>query len=137
MSFALPRSNSQGGGIVGLQKHSKGFTLIEVLITLIILSISLLALAGLMATTTRSNSYGGHITEATTFAQDRMEQLRATRWQDIPVGTGSDLISGSTGISYARAWNVVQNGNLRTVTITINWLDRTNHSIRLLSAISQ
>ena len=122
---------------MGLRKESKGFTLIEVLITLIILSISLLALAGLMATTTRSNAYGGHITEATTFAQDRMEQFRATRWQDIPVGTGSDQVSGSTGISYARAWNVVQSGNLRTVTITINWMDRTNHSIRLLSAISQ
>ena len=120
-----------------IHKKSKGFTLIEVLITLIILSVSLLALAGLMAMTTKSNASGGHITEASTFAQDRLEELRATLWASIPVGGSSDQVTGSTGINYARNSNVVLNGNLRTVTISINWADRTNHSIRLLSVMAQ
>ena len=120
-----------------LHINSKAFTLIEVLITLIILSISLLAMAGLMATTTKSNAYGGHITEATTFAQDRLEELRATRWEDIPLGSFSDQLTGSTGFVYTRTWNIVQSGNLRTVTITVTWVDRTNHSVRLLSVMSQ
>jgi len=120
-----------------LHKRSKGFTLIEVLITLIILAVSLLALASLMAATTKSNAYGGHITEATTFAQDRLEQLRATRWDSIVPGNFNDLVTGSTGVNFTRNWNVVQNGNLRTVTVTINWVDRTAHSIRLLSVMSQ
>ena len=117
--------------------NSKGFTLIEVMITLVILAVSLLALAALMATTTKSNAYGGHMTEATTFAQDRLEQLRATRWQDIPVGNFSDQLTGSTGVNYARNWNTIQNGNLMTVTVTVNWVDRTNHSIRLLSVMAE
>ena len=114
---------------------SKGFTLIEILIALVILSISLLALAGLMVTTTRNNASGGHVTEAATFAQDRLEELRATRWDDIV--TGQDQRLGSTGITYRRNWNVVVTGNIRTVTITVNWTDRSNHSISLLSVITE
>jgi len=122
---------------LALQTNSKGFTLIEVLITLVIMAVSLLALAGLMATTTKSNASGGHITEASTLAQDRLEELRAVQWDNIPVGTVSDQRSGSTGINYVRNLNVQQNGNLKTVTVTISWADRSNHSIRLLSVIAQ
>ena len=116
---------------------TNGFTLIEVLIALIILSFSLLALAGLMVTTTKNNSFGSHITEAATFAQDKLEELRAIRWEDIPEGGSTDQKSGSTGIDYTRNWNAVTNGSLKTITIAINWQDRTNHSIRLTSVLSQ
>lgn len=125
-----------------LSKKSKGFSLIEILIALVILAISLLAMAGLMATTSRNTSFGGHITEAATFAQDRLERFRAVRPQapplgDIPEGPGQDTTTGSTGIIYTRNWNVVTGGNVRTITITISWNDRINHSFSLISAISQ
>jgi len=115
---------------------SKGFTLIEVLISLVILSISLLALAGLMVTTTRNTSFGGHLTEAATFAQDKLEQFRAMGWEHITPNS-SDLATGSTGINYSRNWTVVANGSLKTVTVTINWTDQTNHTLTLLSVVSQ
>ncbi len=120
---------------------SKGFTLIEMLISLVIMAISLLALAGLMSITTKNNSFGGHITEAATFAQDKLEEFRALRPQapplgDIPEGQGSDQRTGATGINYTRNWNVETNGNIRLVTITITWNDRINHSITLRSVIS-
>jgi len=122
----------------------KGFSLIEVLVALVILSISLLALAGLMVQTTTSNSFGGHMTEAATFAQDKLEELKALRPKappkgDIPEGTSTDNRTGATGIVYTRNWNVITNadGTMRTVNITINWTDRTAHSINMLSAITQ
>jgi prepilin-type N-terminal cleavage/methylation domain-containing protein len=40
---------------------SNGFTLIEILVALFILGFALLALAGLMVTTTKNNSFGGHM----------------------------------------------------------------------------
>ena len=52
------KQNACGECSSGLLPRSNGFTLIEVLIALVILSVSLLALAGLMATTTRNNSSG-------------------------------------------------------------------------------
>lgn len=120
-----------------LLAKSKGFTMIEILIALVILSVSLLALAGLMAMTTKNTSFGGHMTEAATFAQDKLEGLRVTPWASI--ASGNDAKTGSTWVSYSRTWTVATNtaGNLRTVTITVSWTDRINHSIRLLSAITQ
>lgn len=116
---------------------SKGFTMIEILVALVILSVSLLALAGLMAMTTKNTSYGGHMTEAATFAQDKLEELRVTPWANV--ANGNDARIGSTGINYTRTWAVVTSGagNLRTVTITVNWTDQTSHSIRFVSAIAQ
>jgi Tfp pilus assembly protein PilV len=108
--------------------------LVEILIAIIILSVSLLALAALMATTTQNTSSGGHITEAATFAQDQLEQLRVTQWANIV--DGNNTITGSTGIVYTRNWNVAVNGNIRTVTITVTWNDRINHTISLISAIT-
>ena len=90
-----------------------------------------------MATTTQNTSFGGHITEAATFAQDQLEQLRVTQWANIVTGTDTTPPVGSTGIVYTRNWNVVVNGNVRTVTITISWNDRINHTINLISAIAQ
>jgi prepilin-type N-terminal cleavage/methylation domain-containing protein len=114
---------------------SKGFTLIEMLIALIILSIAFLSLAGLMAQTTRNNSFGGHMTEAATFAQDKLEELRAVSW--LTIIPGSDKKTGSSGTNYDRIWGVAPNGNLKTITVTINWNDRIDHSISFLSVVTQ
>jgi len=125
-----------------------GFSLIEILIALVILSIAFLALAGLMVQTTRNNSFGGHMTEAATFAQDKLEQLRATSW--IVITPGSDLIN-SNGVvkawvppisltsnkDFARKWTVDSNGNVKTITVNINWNDKIHHSMRFFSVITQ
>ena len=117
---------------------SSGFSLIEILIAIVILSISLLALAALMVTTTQSNSFGAHMSEATTFAQDMLERLRVSPWANVV--SGEDQVTGSTGINYDRNWMVSPNppspgDGLRTVTITVRWNDKVGHSISLLSAI--
>jgi len=114
---------------------SKGFTLIEVLIALVILSIAFLALAGLMVQTTKNNSFGGHVTEAATFAQDKLEELRATSW--VALTPGTDRKTGSNGVDYGRSWAVVTNNNVKTITININWDDKTRHSMRFFSLITE
>ena len=122
---------------MNLLLKSKGFTLIEVLVALIILSFSLLALAGLMVTTTKNNSFGSHMTEAATFAQDKLEELRAIKWENLIDGNNTDQRGGSTGINFTRNWNVTTNGSLKTIMINVNWNDRTSHSIRLVSVLAQ
>ena len=116
---------------------ARGFSLIEMLISLVILSVSLLAIASLMAMTTRNNASGTQMTEAINLAQDKIEELSVT-----PSGNllpGNDQKKGSTGINYSRNWTVLPNatGNLRAVTVTVNWNNRENHSINLLSTICQ
>jgi len=119
---------------------SGGFSLIEILIALIILSISLLALASLMATTSRNTSFGGHITEAATYAQDQLEKMRGASygavnntWVDE---SGAANMTSRSAIDYSRTLNVVTSGNVKKVTITVSWRDQTNNSLSIVSSIS-
>lgn len=54
-----------------------GFTLIEILVTVVVLSIGLLGLAGLQATALRFNSTAYQRSQATILAYDIAEQMRA------------------------------------------------------------
>ena len=122
--------------------NSKGFTLIEVLVSLVILAISLLALAGLMTTTTKNNAFGGNLTEAATFAQDKLEELRVTDWDNIVNGNDANPVRG---LNYNRAWTVVlgpnsplpPNDNEKRVTVTVNWNDGIARSISFLTVITR
>jgi prepilin-type N-terminal cleavage/methylation domain-containing protein len=119
---------------------SEGFTLLEVMITLVILSVSLLGLAGLMVTTARNNASGNQVTEAVTLGQDKLEEFRAMGWESLlPTTSGprSDQKLGCTGINYTRTWNIIQNGNFKTISVAINWNDRINHSVNLVSLAAQ
>ena len=118
--------------------NKKGYSLIEVLISLVIMSITILGLTGLMVQTTNNNSFGCHITEAATFAQDQLENLRVSPWANVV--TGNDVRQGSTGINYSRSWVVVPNGappndTIREITITITWTDKVSHSVAFRSVI--
>jgi type IV pilus assembly protein PilV len=123
--------------VMNFLRKSSGFTLIEVLIALVIFSISVLAFAGLTVTATRTGSYGGRMTEAVTFAQDKLEELKANSWEKIV--SGGDQETGPTGINYIRNWKVLEKEtrNLKTVSITIDWKDRVDHSISFLTVISR
>ncbi|MBI5588512.1 MAG: prepilin-type N-terminal cleavage/methylation domain-containing protein [Deltaproteobacteria bacterium] len=83
----------------------KGFTLVEVLIALTILSIGILGIAGLAGTAIKSSSYARSLTQATNFGQERLEALMGVEYNNIQSSetTGpSDLMRtcvGPTGVN--------------------------------------
>ena len=123
--------------VMNSPKRSSGFTLLEILIALIIFSVGILALTSLTVTATKTGSYGGRMSEAVTFAQDKLEELKANSWDKIV--SGADQETGPTGISYTRIWKVLEKEtrNLKTVSITIDWKDRVDHSVSLFTVISR
>ena len=60
-------------------KSQSGTTLIEVLITVVLVSIGLLGLAGLQLTTVQNSNSSSERFEATTLAHDILERIRANR----------------------------------------------------------
>jgi len=91
-----------------------------------------------MVTTTRNNSFGGHLTEAVTFAQQRLEELRVAPYNTI-VTPGAPVTQTGvpSGTNYTINWIVVPNADnsLRRVTMTVNWDDGTAHSISIVTVI--
>jgi prepilin-type N-terminal cleavage/methylation domain-containing protein len=115
-------------------KTSKGFTLLEMLIAMTILSVALLGLGQMMLLSIRGTSFGNKVTEATTFAQDKMEELRTVDWNALQ--DGNDSISGSQGIQYQRSWTVVPTGKMKTINLAVNWNDDFDHLIQITSVIT-
>lgn len=61
------------------RSRASGFTLLEMLVALLVLSFGLLGMAGLQATGLRNNSNAYHRTQATVIAFDMFERMRANR----------------------------------------------------------
>jgi len=103
---------------------NQGFTLLEVIIAVSILAIGILAMGVLQTSSISLNTNARGITEASTWATDRMELLMALPY-DAP--TPHDLTNGShsgpTIDGYTINWNVVDDGtnNFKTITITVTW----------------
>ncbi len=75
-------------------KHSKGFTLIEVLVSMVILSIGVLGL-GVLQLAAMQNTQGGYLrSQATILAYDIIDSMRA----NTPAVSGGDY-----GITFAAA----------------------------------
>jgi type IV pilus assembly protein PilV len=102
-------------------KQSRGFTLLEVMIALVILAIGLLGLAGLQIMAIKGNSFGQQMTAASTLAQNQLEALRESAGS---LSNGNDTVTDQNGITYTRTWTVAANQpqtNMDTVDITVSW----------------
>ena len=69
-------------------KHSggdQGFTLIEVMIAMLILTVGLLSLAHMMVLSTHANMLSGRMTSCSAIAKQQLEQLKAAPFYTEPI----------------------------------------------------
>jgi type IV pilus assembly protein PilV len=77
------------------KKHQQGFTLLEILIAMVVLSIGLLGLAGLQASSLKNNTSAYQRSQANILANEMLDRIRANR-TGLVEGKYDDLMSGST-----------------------------------------
>jgi type IV pilus assembly protein PilV len=86
----------------------RGFTLIEVLITVLLLSIGLLGLASLQTVTLQRGNGSAQRVEAVNHAYDILDRMRANRARaragDYDVGIGEALSGSTTAATDVTAW---------------------------------
>ncbi|MDP2030641.1 MAG: type IV pilus modification protein PilV [Thiobacillus sp.] len=122
-----------------------GFTLLEVLVAMLVLTIGLLGLAGLMASSMRNNLSASHRTQATWMAADIIDRMRANRASAIagtyatalgtPVACTVAAPAGTVPVQDIAAWKsqlscVLPTGdgsiavtNAARATVVIRWND--------------
>jgi Tfp pilus assembly protein PilV len=109
------------------------------MIAMVILAIALLGLAGLQIVSVRGNSLASQITEATTIAQDQLEQLIATPFATlVGLGTVANNVTRK-GVTYNVHYTVTPDpgGTRADVDVTIAWTQDTNHAVTISSVICQ
>jgi type IV pilus assembly protein PilV len=116
-----------------------GFTLIEIMITLVILSIGLTALAGLQVSAIKGNTFSKRMTAAVSIANQKLEQIKDTDYANI-LSESSTQITQSN-MRFTRQVTVTNNSplaNTKTVNVTVTWSDGSNsHSVPITTIISQ
>lgn len=78
----------------GVRHSMRGFTLLEVLVAIVVLSIGLLGLAGLMASSLKNSHSAYQRTQATWLAYDALDRMRANR--QVALAGGYNLALGAT-----------------------------------------
>lgn len=94
-------------------QNQDGITLLEVLISMIILSVAILVLLNMTLVALDSNDWSNRTTVATQLMQEKLEQLRSV---NNPT-SGSDTISG-----VSRRWVITTiSSHLRQVDVQVGW----------------
>ena len=101
--------------------NRRGFTIVEMVVSTMIISVGILALAGGSAAVLRQMQLGNQYTNASFMVQSRMEMVRA-----IAACASMSGGSATTG-NYSEAWTVTANArtNYKSVSDTVSYKTRT------------
>lgn len=130
-------------------RTAAGFTILEVMIVIAILSFGLLSLAAMQIQAMKGSDRGRHATNAAALAESKMEQLQQDAWASIAVTGGfvtdgaeqnTIQLDGGTNID-ERVYNVfyqitdVQATFTRAIDVQVSWTEKSgeNRSITLSS----
>ena len=114
---------------IALIANQDGFTLIEVFIAIVLLTIGLLGTAALTTGVVRGNFASKNITTATAIAQSCLEENRRVGFTNAGGGssacqTGSANVSQG-GVTFARALTVTPtpavSPTIKTLSVTVTW----------------
>ena len=105
-----------------IQKQ-RGFTLVEIMVAITLLSIGLLGMAGLTVGIMRGNSLSSQVTTATALAQAKMEDIKRIGYSGTSASAeGYNAISGYPLYRRDTVVDVdTPNVGMKTVTITVFW----------------
>jgi type IV pilus assembly protein PilV len=85
------------------RRHDRGFTLVEALVALLVLSVGLLGIAALYVETLRASRMSLYRTQAVNFATDLADRMRANRVPANAYACGSPCVAANGGNAVADA----------------------------------
>jgi prepilin-type N-terminal cleavage/methylation domain-containing protein len=111
-------------------RDSRGFTLIEIVVAIVMLAFGVLASASLTAALMASNRGVTNRTRAVETSRLKVEDLQSVRYSQIRNGSDTATVGG---VTFNRSWTVTDNSpmaNTKRVTLTVTWTDRQgSHSL--------
>lgn len=105
------------GGVLGCRGGGRGFTLIEILIGLTVLTVGLLGVVGMFSAGYTNLSEGGRMTMALTAARQMLEDIRTVPFDNLPnlnnldTNNAGTQPAGNPEREIARKWRYALAGN--------------------------
>lgn len=127
-------------------KNPNGFTLVELLVALVILSIGLLALAGLQVVVVKGNAGSKNLTSAVILAEAKIEELKSNGFGSLTNGNSQDPNNpvneiGESGGIFTRSWVIADYlalADMKQITVTLTWTDSGgDHTISVTTVFSE
>jgi len=122
------------GGVLPSRHGEGGFTLVEVVITMLLLSIGLLSLGPLMIGVIRGNRFAQDMTLATALAEDRMEEIvNHNDYDAITTSTFPDEAQGqirngdpaytkfSRTVAIVDSTDALGRSVMKSITVQVSW----------------
>ena len=124
-------------------KNEKGITLLEIIFSVSILTIGILATAAMQMASIKGNSFAWGTSEASTVAVSRLEGL-----MNLDYETDADLTNGSHGPSivtvgkntYSVTWNIMSNtimSQTKRIDLTVSWNDHGAKTLLMTYVLGQ
>lgn len=116
------------------QVDDRGFTLIEVVIGVVILTLGLLAIASMQLNSIRGNAFARDFTEASSVASTLAERAMVTPYDSLT--TSTETVGGYTAVSTVEAQDIDGDGvfDLKKIDIVVSWsVGGNSHSITIES----
>jgi len=104
-----------------VQRTEAGFSLVELLVTLVLIGIGIMAVAALFPLATQNVNDGRVLTTALGRAQDKIEELQEAGYSSSLLNPGS--YSDSLG-TYARTWAIqdsLPTAGSKRVSVSVSW----------------
>jgi type IV pilus assembly protein PilV len=115
-----------------------GFTLLEVIVAISILTVGLLAVASMQTAAIRGNDAAYRVTESATWAQDRLEFLMALPYDNTALSNGTGKTDPlTTPANYTITYDVVNGpiANTKRITVMASQNERGATKTRRLTSI--
>lgn len=104
------------------EQHEAGFTLLEILIAVAILSVGILGLINMQISSIQGNDRALELSEASTEGATNLESLMGLAYDDSGMAGGAT--GNTTQGNYTISWAVADNTpipNVKQITMTVSW----------------
>ena len=118
------------------RKGESGYSLVEVMVAIVVLTIAILPMVGMFEAALRAATTSGDYDRARACANQRLEQARSLPYEAVKAGPTEGVCEPS-GFGYAVGTQFVDQGlrdvgedrGLMKVTVTVEWDDGNSYSV--------
>jgi type IV pilus assembly protein PilV len=124
-------------------KNNDGFTLLEVIFSVSILTVGILAVATMQLTSIRGNAFAWSTSGASSVAMSQIEYLRNLNYTSDPnLSTASAHSSSVTAgkINYSITWTVTEDTVIpqtKSINLVVQWQDHGNRRLNMTYLLGQ